>query len=164
MSSAMSCEPRMLAAGLGVVGWWCRFAAFRPAEPEVWDLGGAARGPRGPARHRRPSVAVLPSGKCCRIFCGVPPGVPETWFFCLHPRARGNSAQFFAGRFPRSGCERLGVPLVTKGKCCPIFRGAPGGGPRGGILHPRAMGNAAQFFAGRFFREWPRVIGRSLSD
>ena len=135
----------MLAAGLGVVGWWCRFAAFRPAEPEVWDLVGAVRGPRGPARHRRPSVAVLPRGKCCRIFCGVPPVVPETLGF-LHPRARGNAAQFFAGRFSGSGRELLGVPLVTKGKCCPIFRGAPGECLESAVFYPTAQGEMLPIF------------------
>ena len=118
------------------------------------------RGPRGPARHRRPSVAVLPRGECCSIFCGE---CRETWFF-LYPRARGNAAQFFAGRFSGSGRELLGVPLVTKGKCCPIFRGAPGGVPRGCILHPRARGNAAQFFAGRCSRSGRELLGVSFSD
>ena len=73
--------------------------------------------------------------------------------FCLHPRARGNAAQFFAGRFSGSGRELLGVsssdsgemlPNFSRGsrrsatrlhftpsrtgKCCPFFSGTPGGG------------------------------------
>ena len=63
-----------------------------------------------PVANDRRDASVLPKGKCCRIFCGVPPGVPEPWFF-FTPSRKGKCCPIFCGAFPGSGRELLGVSL-----------------------------------------------------
>ena len=68
-------------------------------------------------------ASVLLRGKCCRIFCSVPRGVPDTW----DTLAQGEMLPKISwGVFPGVAASDRAFPLVIKGKCCPIFRGAPG--------------------------------------
>ena len=84
------------------------------------------RGPRAPAsRIDRRDAYVLLRGKCCRIFCGVPRECRKHGLF--YTLAQGEMLPVFSrGVFPGVAASYWVFPLVTKGKCCPIFRGAPG--------------------------------------
>ena len=88
---------------------------------------------------------LVTKGRCCPIFRGAPGECLEAAAF--YTLAQGEMLPNFSRCvFPGVAARYWVFPLVTQGKCCPIFRVAPGECLEPAVCYPTAQGEMLPIF------------------